>query len=158
MKLTEQIANRMREVYFGENWIGANMKDQLADLTWQQAVTKFHSFNTIAALVYHTNYYICAVTKVLQGGPLDSHDKYSFDVPEIKSRNDWETLVEKTFSDANTFAELIEKLPDTKLFDDFWENKYGNYYKNLHGIIEHIHYHLGQVVLIKKMVAGSSAS
>jgi hypothetical protein len=28
--------------------------------------------------------------------------------------------------------------------------KYGNYYRNIHGIIEHIHYHLGQIVLIEK--------
>jgi len=32
------------------------------------------------------------------------------------------------------------------------EEKYGNYYRNFHGIIEHCHYHLGQIVLIKKML------
>ena len=31
--------------------------------------------------------------------------------------------------------------------------KYGNYFRNLTGIIEHLHYHLGQIVLIKKLIA-----
>ena len=35
--------------------------------------------------------------------------------------------------------------------------KYGTYYRNFHGLIEHAHYHLGQIVLIKKLVAASKA-
>ncbi len=44
----------------------------------------------------------------------------------------------------------IEQLPESKLWETFSDEKYGNYYRNIHGIIEHIHYHLGQIVLIKK--------
>jgi hypothetical protein len=86
MNLTAQIANHFRAVYFGGNWTSVNLKDSLADVTWQQATTKVYSFNTIATLVYHTNYYISAVSKVLQGEPLNAHDKYSFDHPPILSR------------------------------------------------------------------------
>ena len=74
------------------------------DVTWQQAVTKVHSFNTIAALVYHINYYVSVTLKVLQGGPLDGHDKYSFDLPPIQSQEDWERLLNKTWTDAEAFA------------------------------------------------------
>jgi hypothetical protein len=35
----------------------------------------------------------------------------------------------------------------------FWDEKYGNYYTNVQAVIEHCHYHLGQVVLIKKIIA-----
>ena len=52
MNLTWQIAKQFRDVYFGGNWTSVNLKENLADVTWQQAITKVYSFNTIAALVY----------------------------------------------------------------------------------------------------------
>ena len=152
MNLTEQTAKHLRDVHFGGNWTAVNLKDSLAGITWQQATTKVHSFNTIAALVYHMNYYIGAASKVLQGGPLDAHDKYSFDLPPIQSQNDWEKLLDKTWSDAENFAGMIEQMPESKLAENFSDGKYGTNYRNLNGIIEHIHYHLGQIVLIKKLL------
>lgn len=152
MNLTAQIARQLRDVHFGGNWTSSSLKEHLADVTWQQATTKLYSFNTIAILVYHMNYYISAVLKVLQGGPLDAKDKYSFDHPPILSQEDWEKLLNKTWADAESFATLIEQLPESKLGETFQDEKYGNYYRNLHGIVEHIHYHLGQIVLIKKIL------
>ena len=152
MNLTAQIAKQLRQVYIGENWTSVNLKDTLAGLTWHQATTQVHSFNTIAALVFHMNYFVTAVIKVLQGNPLDAHDKFSFDLPPVTSEKDWENLLNRAFTDAETFAGLIEQLPESKLWEDFSDKKYGNYYSNLHGIIEHNHYHLGQIVLIKKIL------
>ena len=152
MNTTQQIAKHFREIHFGGNWTASNLKDHLAGVTWQQATTKVYDFNTIATLVYHINYYVSAVLKVLEGGPLTASDKYSFDVPLIKSEEDWQQLVHKTFAEAESFALLVEQLPENKLWEDFSDQKYGNYYRNLHGIIEHSHYHLGQLVLIKKIV------
>ena len=152
MNLTAQIAKHFREIHFGVNWTWSNMKDHLSDVTWQEATTQVHSFNTIAALVYHINYFVSVVLKVLQGGPLEGSDKYSFHHPPIQSREDWEKLLAKTWSDAEKFALLVEQLPEQKLWEIFGEEKYGNYYRNIHGVIEHSHYHLGQIVLIKKIL------
>jgi hypothetical protein len=153
MSLTAHIAKQLRDVHFGGNWTWVNLKETLADVTWQQATTKVYSFNTISTLVFHTSYYVGAVSKVLQGGPLDAHDKYSFEHPPITSQEDWEKMLEKVWADAENFARLIEQLPEEKLWETFFEEKYGTYYRNLHGIVEHLHYHLGQIVLIKKLLA-----
>jgi len=153
MNPTSQIAKLFKDVHFGGNWTAINLKDTLADVNWKQATTKVYSFNTIAVLVYHINYYIGLVSNVLQGRPLNGHDKYSFDAPAIESQEDWEKLLNKIWADANDFANLIEKLPERKLDEIFIDEKYGTYYRNLHGIIEHIHYHLGQIVLIKKIIS-----
>ena len=156
MKLTAQIAKHFRDVHFGGNWTSVNLKETLTDVSWQQATTKIYSLNTIATLVFHINYYVSAVTKVLQGEPLTAHDKYSFDLPPIQNQEDWEKLLNKTWSDAENFAKLIEQLPEAKLGEIFSEEKYGTYYRNIHGIIEHTHYHLGQIVLIKKILLQST--
>ncbi len=152
MNLPAQLAKNLREAHFGGNWTGSNMKDSLADVTWQQAATKVPSFNTIAALVFHINYFISVTLKVLQGGPLDGHDKFSFDVPPIGSQEDWLNLLDKTFTEAEAFAALVEQLPEAQLWVVFVDEKYGTYYRNIQGIIEHTHYHLGQIVMVKKMV------
>ena len=158
MSLPHQIATHFRQLYFGGNWTSVNMNDTLANVDWKQATTPVHSSNTIAALVFHTNYYVDVVIKVLQGEPLNAHDKFSFALPPISSDEDWNKLLNKTWADAETFTALIEQLPESKLWETFMEEKYGNYYRNLHGIIEHSHYHLGQIVLIKKLIAEMDAA
>lgn len=152
MNLTALIGKQIREVHFGGNWTDVNLRDTLKGVTWQQSITKIDHLNTIAALVFHINYYTVAVAKVLEGGPLTSSDKFSFELPPITSEEDWENLKNKNWQDAEHLAELVESFPAEKLDEDFTDKKYGSYYKNLQGIIEHAHYHLGQIVLIKKLI------
>lgn len=92
------------------------------------------------------------IGKVLQGEPLLAKDELSFSLPPIQSQADWEALLSKTFTEAETFAGLLEHLPEAKLWEPFTDEKYGNYYRNLQGIIEHTNYHLGQIVIIKKIL------
>ena len=152
MNLPSQLARHFREVHFGGNWTASCLVDHLAGVSWQQATSKIDSLNTIAALVFHMNYYVSAVLPVFEGGILDAHDKFSFSHPPIQSQEDWEKLVKKTRDDAENFASLVEQLPETRLWENFAGDKYGNYYRNIQGIIEHTHYHLGQVVLVKKLL------
>jgi len=152
MQLNKQTAKHFRDVYFGGNWTVSSMKEVLKDVDWQQALTKAGDFNTIAVLVFHTNYFVGALLRVLKGEPINASDKLSFDHPPINSQQDWEKMVNKTFEEAEEAAKLIEQLPENKMGEIFVDDKYGNYYRNIHGIIEHTHYHLGQIALIKKLV------
>ena len=152
MNVSTQLAKHIRDLHFGGNWTVTNLREILADLSWQEATAKVRDFNTIAMLVFHTHYFVAAVLKVLQGGPLDAHDKYSFDHPPVNSAEEWQQLQDKVFADALAFSELVEQLPENKLNEDFLDGKYGTYYRNIAGIVEHTHYHLGQISLIKKML------
>jgi hypothetical protein len=156
MSYTSQIAKHFRDLHFGGNWTDVNMKDTLADVNWKQATTKIDSFNTIATLVFHTNYFVEVVLKVMEGGPLDGNDKLSFDHPPINSEEDWQEMLNNSWSKAERLAELIEKLSDEKILGDFIDPKYGSYYRNINGIIEHSHYHLGQMVFLKKLLKKQS--
>lgn len=156
MNLSSYIAKHLRDVHFGGNWTSSNLKDTLADVSWQEATTVVHSCNSIAVLVYHIHYFISVAMKVLQGQSLVGNDKYSFDVPPINSQQDWEHFVEKIYADAEHFASLVEKLPESILWEVFADAKYGSYFRNLQGIIEHTHYHLGQIVILKKLVRETS--
>lgn len=152
MTTPEHIAKHLRELHVGGNTTGANLRDAVSDVSWEQATTTIGSFNTIAVLVFHVNYYVSAVLKVVQGGPLDAHDRLSFDAPPINSEKDWQELVAKCLGDAETLASLLEQMPEERLWEGFVKEKYGAYYRNLHGVIEHTYYHLGQISLLKKLL------
>lgn len=151
-KITTQIALHLKQVYFGGNWATSNFKDQLSDVNWEEANFCLHNGNSIAKLLFHCNYYIGGLIPVFQGGTLDIKDKFSYESPSISCEEDWENLKNKSWDEVILLCTLIEKLPDSCLFEDFVETKYGNYYRNLIGLIEHCHYHLGQISLLKKEV------
>jgi hypothetical protein len=152
MNLTAQIAKRVREFYFGGNWTESTLKDNLAGVTWQLATTQVNSLNTIAALIIHMNYFVDAVLKVMKSEPLEASNKYIFNANPMLSPEDWEKLLDKTWADAEAFADQVEQMPESKLWEHFSQGKDGNFYHHITGVIEHNHYHLGQIVLIKKML------
>ena len=107
MTLPNQIAGHLRDVHFGGNWTSVNLKDTLADVSWQEATTKIHNLNTIAALVFHINYYVDHVLKVLQGQPLKASDKCSVDLAPVNAADDWKILVAKALTEVELFAPQI---------------------------------------------------
>ena len=148
-----QIAKRFREVLLDGTWVAnTNFKDQLGNLNWEIATAQIKSLNTIAILAQHIHYYIKGINTVFKGGTLDIKDKFSFDFPDIKSQNEWETFLTKFWNDSEEFALLIEQMSDDKLKQIFTDEKYGTYQRNIDAMIEHCYYHLGQIVLIKKII------
>ncbi len=152
MNISNHIAKHFHEVVFGGNWTYSNFKDQLSDVTWQEATKSIDGCNSIATLVYHVFYYLVGVGSVLNGGPLTGKDKFSFDHPPIHSVDDWNAFLAETWKNAEAFTELLRQVPPENMEAYFSEEKYGNYYRNLHGIVEHAHYHLGQIVVLKKII------
>ena len=153
MENSLQLATRFREVLHDGKWIAnTNLRDQLSDLSWTEATQKMGSLNTIAALSYHLNYYIAGVLQVFEGGVLEIRDKYSFDLPPIESHEAWEKLLNTLWSNTERFAARVELMSEAQLAAAFVDPKYGDYRRNIEGMIEHCYYHLGQIVLIKKMI------
>ena len=153
MKINLTIANRLREVLLNGKWIAnTNYKEQILSVTWEQAIQQVDNLNTIALLTFHINYYIEGILNVLNGGQLEIKDKYSFSMPEIKSEKAWNKLVSNFIKNSETFVEKVEQMND-RIFDQtFVDEKYGNYLRNIEGVIEHSYYHLGQISLIRKMI------
>ncbi len=151
------LANRLREVLLNGKWIAnTNFKEQILNVSWEQAIQKVDNLNTISLLTFHINYYLQGLLNVFKGGNLEIRDKYSFDLPEIKSETDWNTLVNTFLSNAELFATHVEQMADSRLDQPFVDEKYGSYLRNIEGVIENSCYHLGQVSLIKKMITGSA--
>jgi hypothetical protein len=153
MKRNEYLANRIREVLLDGRWIAnTNYQEHLLITSWEQAVGKVGDLNTIAALTYHINYYLDGLLRAMETGILDIRDRYSFDLPPIRSAADWDALVRLFLQNAESFAQAVEQMEDHTFDLPFIDEKYGSTLRNIEGVIEHSYYHLGQVVLLRKML------
>jgi uncharacterized damage-inducible protein DinB len=153
-----QLAKHFKEMYVGKNWTWVNLEDTLADISFEQANAKIYDLNTIAALTFHITYYVGGFIEVIENGTLSTKDALSFDSSFIKTENDWQQFKEQLFRDANKAAQYISNLAEEDLYKVFVAEQYGNYFRNILGIIEHFHYHLGQISLIKKLVRMQSSN
>ncbi len=153
MNLSQQLAHQFREAHLSGKWLAnTNLKEQLENTTVEKANAKVGDHNSIAALAFHLNYYVDGICRVFEGGPLDISDKYAFDAPPVQSAEEWEALKQKLWNDAERFARLVEQLPEADLEKPFANLNYGSNYLNISTMIQHIYYHLGQIVLIRKLL------
>lgn len=147
------LANRLREVLLSGKWIAnTNFKEQIQSIHWEHAIKKINNLNTISLLTFHINYYLKGLLNVLNGGDLEIKDKYSFDLKEIKSKEDWDVLKNDFITNATLFITKVEQIDENKLDHPFVQVQYGTYLRNIEAVIEHSYYHLGQISLLKKMM------
>ena len=149
---TTYLAKHFHELHHGKNWTASSFKTHLADVDWKMANTEIHGLNSIATLIYHSGYYVEMQIRVLEGGPLVGNDKLSFEHAHITSEKEWQDLLATFWANADKMHELLLILDEELLDKPFVEEKYGNYHRNLQGMIEHSHYHLGQIVILKKII------
>lgn len=152
MNISESLANHLHQAYFGVNWTERDLQSTLSDVTFKQAIHKVDGFNTILALAFHVNYFVHEVIPVFKGGELKASDAFSFGHPKIGSEEDWKEFKETLWEDARALVKCIRDFPLDGWENIFVDEKYGSYFSNILGIIEHIHYHLGQIVVVKKMI------
>lgn len=148
------LANRLREVLLNGTWIaGTNFKHQLDQVSLQEANHQVQNLNTIAALTFHVNYYLEGILPVFKGGELTIKDQFSFDRPAISTEEEWTSLVDRLLNNAERFAKATEQLSDEQLQSVFVKKEYGSWQRNIEAMIEHAYYHLGQISLIRKLIA-----
>jgi hypothetical protein len=157
MQTNQLLALRLREVFLVGKWIAnTNYQEQVNNINWQQATGQIQDLNSIALLIFHINYYLEGLSKVFNGGPLDINDKFSFNMDPMQNEQDWQKLKNNFLNNATIFCNQVEQMSQNQLDEVFVDKKYGTYLRNIEAVIEHSYYHLGQIVLIKKMILKQS--
>ena len=153
MNRSSFITSRLKEVLLDGRWIAnTNYKEQLLSVNSEQANYKIGNLNTIAALTYHVNYYLGGLLKAFETGKLEISDKYSFEAPPIGSEADWDKRVNGFLENSEKFVSYVGTMDDAVFDQPFVDEKYGTYWRNIEGVIEHSYYHLGQISLIRKLI------
>jgi hypothetical protein len=61
-------------------------------------------------------------------------------------------MVADFLNNAERFITLVRTMDDSKFDQPFIDEKYGTVLRNIEGVIEHCYYHLGQIVLVNKLI------
>lgn len=153
MNITQLIAAHLREVYEGENWTEVCIAEIVSSVNWQQAQQLTPgSPNTIASLLHHLCYWNGIMEKRLLGQNPVVPETNGFDMEVLSSEADWQALQAKARTSFQQLADAVAHFPEEKLANTYATGK-ASYYKNLQGTVEHAHYHLGQMVIIRKLLA-----
>ncbi len=147
------LAAHIRQLYTGGNWTTVNVQDTLADVDFSLAMDEHPGLNSIARLVIHMNYYVDIIVGALRGEGLHGRDADSWTIPLPQNQIDWLELRKSVLAKAEAFAIEVENLDDETLEGPFLDGKYGTVLRQVLGFLEHTHYHLGQIVVIKRVLA-----
>lgn len=154
MENNRELAKRFSDVILNNSWVANNSyKKQLTDLPLKVVLFKYPSLHSIAALAQHVHYYISGILNVFNGGNLDIKDIYSFDFLPLETIEQWHSFLAVFWTDAVAFTQQLEEMEENTLNSIFAKKKYGTYHFNINTLIEHSYYHLGQIVLIKKLMS-----
>ena len=151
MNLPEQIAENLLQVFEGGNWTEVSIAEVLSDVNYIEASTKTQaSQNTIASLVHHLKFWNGVIYQRIQNLDPKIPEINGFDVDVLTTESDWQVLIADTKHSFTELAEIIRRFPPERLDTPTNFGK-STFRKNLLGIVEHAYYHLGQMVVIKKL-------
>ncbi len=151
MKIPQLVARHITETVHG-NWTEIYLDDVIADVTYTEAVAIPPALtNSIAMLVYHITFYNDVIFERLKGNnpSIDSSNGFAVNITDEEA---WQQLKQSCFASFKKLADAVAALPEEKLYEQTRYNPEDTYYKTFHGIAEHAHYHLGQIVLLKKII------
>lgn len=152
MNITQHIAEHIKQIYEGNNWTSVSILETIKNVGWQQAQQKTAaSANTIASLLHHLFYWNEIIMQRAEGKNPAIPESNGFDVHVFENESDWNALKEKTHESFLQLADVVKNFPAEKLEETYAADK-SSYYKNFQGIVEHAHYHLGQMVILKKLI------
>lgn len=145
--LGPHFAHQLHLAYHGENWTHAALLPWVKKLRYDQACQQHPPFElTPLQLIVHITYYTRKLKEVLEGKPLTGTDEDSFLLPEINNESQWDQFLHQITNEAQQACKLLENLSDNRFYEVFGEVKYGTLLRNVTGTIEHLYYHLGQLV------------
>jgi hypothetical protein len=149
MEITALIAQHLLDVHIGNNWTDVNLSGTLADVTLQEALSvSAASPNTIAGLVHHITYWNRHMIGRMKGVEATIPATNGFELPVDF---DWQRLKDDNIVSAHELAVAIREFDTARLEQPIMPG-FSSAYKNLQGTVEHVHYHLGQIVIIKKLL------
>ncbi len=147
------IANHFREIYLDGEWVvHTNLNSILEKVTYTQATSTIGAHNSIAALTFHLNYYIEGILRAMETGHLDIRDKYSFDITDLSQPEDWQKLRQTIVDNIRNMSAKLDSMTEATLEGIFIDEKYGTWRRNIQAMIEHGYYHLGQIVILTKLI------
>jgi len=152
MKETERIAKLFEDLYNSTPWIDVNLLGTLKRISAKQASKKISpNWNSIWEITNHIISWRENVLERVQGRVLQTPaDNYFSEIRET-TENDWKETLKKLEDSQQQWLQVLKEFNEDN-FSKIYPNNQMTYYEHIHGILQHDAYHLGQIVLLAKVV------
>ncbi|HRE64581.1 MAG TPA: DinB family protein [Ferruginibacter sp.] len=152
MKNNERFLKLITDHYNGEPWLDISFKTTIANVSSNDAVKNIAGLNSIWQIVVHLTEWRLTFLKRLNNKLAPAPSDNFFNSISNCSEEAW-IQVKKNYE--NSQKKIISHL--LKHNNRQWDQKpaAGSYshFELLNGVLQHDAYHLGQIVIIKKMLA-----
>jgi uncharacterized damage-inducible protein DinB len=153
----EKIADQLERAFEGDAWHGPSLSEILTDVSAEEASNHpIPAAHSIWEIVLHAAAWQRAVRERLRGRPLTSlPDEEDWPPIEEPTEEAWTEAVQTLRAEYSELRQAILQCRDCDLVELTTSPRY-TAYQELHGVIQHILYHAGQIVMLKKAAAGGS--
>lgn len=152
MSEVKRIGSQLKRAFAGQAWHGPSLQELLADVTFEQAAARpFPNIHSIWELVLHLEAWARTVTQCLEGQIMPEQLPLEENWPpgESASETGWRDALAKLENGQRQLRDELRNLTDEKL-EQIVPGRPYSFYFMLHGTIQHILYHAGQIALLKK--------
>ncbi|MEO6173644.1 MAG: DinB family protein [Flavobacterium circumlabens] len=152
MSENKRISNLYQSIYNGNPWLEVTLSHTLENVTAEQAYRKVNpNLNTIWEIVNHLIQWRRNILRRVQGETVVAPD-HNYFVPILDSSEAaWEQSLQSLAKSQELWNAFFEDFNDSDLEKIYVDNNH-TYYEHIHGIIQHDVYHLGQIVILKKLL------
>ncbi len=152
MKEIQRIVQLFEKGYDGSPWIDVNLVNTLQSVSAEQALQKMNpNSNSIWEITNHIISWRKNVLQRVQGKQIKTPAHNYFEKVKKGSASDWKnTLKQLSLSQKDwiTFLNTIKKAELNKVY----EPNEMTYYEHIQGILQHDAYHLGQIVMLTRLL------
>jgi len=152
MLMTHQalMAETLQHMYNGEPWLDVTLMEHLSEMDASHATRRLNGSNNTWELLNHLIYWHQNVTRKLSGVKTEQEgDLPDFYLPENCNDENWDATLHRFHHSLEQMMNTIRNYPGQKLFDVVPGTQHTAYFY-MQGILSHVAYHLGQIVLLRK--------
>jgi uncharacterized damage-inducible protein DinB len=145
-----RISDQLRRMYDGPAWHGPALKPLLAGVTEQEAAARpIPNAHTIWEIVLHTTAWLRIARERLSTTQTRDHTAEE-NWPAVSGS--WPEALAALEREQRNLESAILSFPDERLGAPAPASEPQTFYILLHGVIQHIAYHGGQIALLKKIL------
>lgn len=150
MTEVERILDQLERAFDGEAWYGNSLREILVDITAEKAAARpFPQALNIWELVLHITFTEEIMRRRIEGERADFSNSEDFPAVQDTSETAWQQTLENLENSHRNLKNTINRLDETELNEKVAGWDYSKYFL-LHGLIQHLVYHAGQIALLKK--------
>ncbi len=152
MKETNRIVKLFEDLYNGSPWIDVTIMNTLKNISAEQAAKKVApERNSIWQIVNHMIAWRENVLIRIQGNEIVTPNNNYFTEIEKVSETGWQKALERLENSQHQWIAFLKTFEESQFEKIYAKNKM-SYYEHIHGILQHDAYHLGQIVLLSKLI------